>query len=69
MKNNYSITELIKVRHWINFFVTKNVTLTKKVVKHKNLEALKLWTLPLEKLKQPLLQWHNKSNYDPSPDF
>jgi len=51
------------------FFVTKNVTLPKKVVKHKNLQALKLLTLTLEKLKQPLLQWHNKSNYAPSSDF
>jgi hypothetical protein len=57
------------MRHWMNFFVTKNVTMTKKVVKHKNLQALKSLTLPLEKLKQPLLQWHNKSNYVPSSDF
>jgi hypothetical protein len=39
------------------FFVTKNVTMTKKAVKHKNLQALKSLTLPLEMLKQALLQW------------
>jgi hypothetical protein len=43
--------------------------MTKKVAKHKNLQALKSLALPLEKLKQPLLQWQNKRNYAPSSDF
>jgi hypothetical protein len=43
--------------------------MTKKAVKTKNLQALKSLTLPLEMLKQALLQWYNKRNSAPSSDF